>query len=101
MRLPAVMVVRVVPVNTTSQLSQCSSQTGTQAQSKTTATATATVTKIDSLQKLNSSATTFETKKTEADRLATIQTARDLIHELQTPQESMVDITYSVRTRAE
>lgn len=53
-------------------------------------------TNINALQPLNSKASAFETQKTEADRLATIQAARDLIHELQTPQESMVDVTYSV-----
>lgn len=51
------------------------------------------------LQQLNNRASAFESQNAETDRLATIQAARDLISELQTPQESMVDITYSVLSR--
>lgn len=51
------------------------------------------------LQQLYDRMSAFELQNTETDRLATIQAARDLICELQTPQESMVDITYSVLSR--
>lgn len=38
----------------------------------------------------------FKSKSTEADRLAAIDAAQDLIRKLQTPQESIIDVSYSV-----
>lgn len=45
----------------------------------------------------------FKAQSTEADRLAAIDAAQDLIRKLQTPQESATNISYSVciRTRCD
>lgn len=48
------------------------------------------------LQQLNQQVSTFNTNSSEANRLAIIQRARDLIGKYQTPQESTFDLSYSV-----
>ena len=35
----------------------------------------------------------------EADRLAAIKAAQNLIHSFQTPEESIIEVTYSVRIK--
>lgn len=49
-----------------------------------------------SLREVNERASAFTENRTEADRLATIKAAQDLVKQLQTPQESLFDIIYSV-----
>lgn len=51
---------------------------------------------ISLLKQLNDQISTPKAQYAEADRLATIKTAQDLIRNLLTPQESITEISYNV-----
>lgn len=51
---------------------------------------------VGQLGHLNDQVLTFKAQRAEADRLAAIKAAQDLIRKLQTPQESNIEISYNV-----
>ena len=55
---------------------------------------------VSQLGRLNDQVLTFKAQHAEADRLAAIKAAQDLIRKLQTPQESNIEISYNVFTNS-